>query len=86
LGFGRPNAGDNRPIAASEMASLTAAAQLCGNRQEACAGALGLAGDLRSTILNNLDRVKAELKESKQARSDRRRNIGNDLATLIERN
>jgi hypothetical protein len=84
LGFGRPNAGGNPPIAASAMANLPAAAQLCGNRQEACAGALNLAGDLRSTILSNLDRVKAELKESKQARSDRRRNIGNDLAALIK--
>jgi hypothetical protein len=83
LGFGRPSAGGVPPIAASALASLPAAAQLCGSRQEACAHGLDLAGDLRSTILSNLDRVKAELKESKQARSDRRRNIGNDLIALI---
>lgn len=86
LGFGRPGAGGNPPIQVSEWATLPAAAQLCGNRQVTCAGALDLAGDLRSTILTNLDRVKAELKESKQARSDQRRNIGNDLAALIENN
>ena len=85
LGFGRPSAGGN-PVQVSDWANLPAAAQACGNRQEACAGALGLAGDLRSTILSNLDRVKAELKASKQARSDRRRNIGNDLTALIENN
>ncbi len=83
LGFGRPGAGGNSPIQVSEWANLPAAAQLCGKRQEACAGALDLAGGLRETILSNLDRVKAELKESQQARSDERRNIGRDLVALI---
>ena len=86
LGFGRPGAGGNPPIQMSEWATSPAAAQICGNRQEACAGALNLAGDLRSTILSNLDRVKAELKDSRQARSDRRRNIGSDLVALIKSN
>jgi hypothetical protein len=86
VGYGRPGAGGIPPIQVSEWATLPAAAKLCGNRQEACAGALGLAGDLRGTILSNLDRVKAELRDSKQARSDRRRNIGNDLVALIENN
>jgi hypothetical protein len=44
---------------------------------------LGLAGGFRETILSNLDRVKAELKESVQARSDQRRHVGSDLAALI---
>ena len=66
-------------------ANLPAAAQICGKRQEgARAGGLALAGDLRNTILINLDRVKAELKQSEQARSDRRRNIGSDLDGLIK--
>jgi hypothetical protein len=83
LGLGRPGAGGNSPIQVSEWASLPAAAQICGSRQEACAGALGLAGGFRETILSNLDRVKAELKESVQARSDQRRHVGSDLAALI---
>jgi hypothetical protein len=86
VGYGRPGAGGTPPIQMSEWATSPAAAQICGDRQAACAGALDLAGDLRSTILSNLDRVKAELKDSKQARSDRRRNIGNDLVALIENN
>ena len=69
----------------SEWASLPAAAKVCGNHQEACAGALNLGGGLRETILSNLDRVKAELKESQQARSDDRRNIGSDLVALIKK-
>jgi hypothetical protein len=84
LGFGRPGAGGIPHIAVSELASLPAAAKLCGSRQEACANGLNLAGDLRSTILSNLDRVKVELKEAHQARSDQRRDIGNDLAALIK--
>ena len=83
VGYGRPGAGGNPPIQVSEWATVPAAAKLCGNNQEACAGALGLAGDLRGTILSNLDRVKAELKASKQARSDRRRNVGSDLVARI---
>ena len=83
LGFGRPGAGGNPPIQVSEWANLPAAARLCGNRQEACAAGLDLAGDLRNTILSNLDRVKAELKVSAQARSDQRRNIGRDLIARI---
>ena len=35
--------------------------------------------------MSNLDRVKAELKESQQARSDDRRNIGSDLVALIKK-
>ena len=85
LGFGRPGAGGNSPIQMSEWATSPAAAQICGNRQEACAGALNLGGGLRETILSNLDRVKAELKESQQARSDDRRNIGSDLVALIKK-
>jgi len=85
LGFGRPNAGGILPIMASQLASLPAGAKLCGNNQEACTRGLDMAGDLRSTILSNLDRVKAELKESKLARSDQRRNIGNDLVALIKK-
>lgn len=85
VGFGRPNAIAIPPIAASQLASLPEAAKLCGNNREACTSGLDLAGDLRSTILSNLGRVKAELKESKLARSDQRRDIGNDLAALIEK-
>ena len=84
LGFGRPSSVDIPAIAVSQLASLPAAARLCGNSQEACARGLDVAGDLRSTILSNLDRVKVELKEAHQARSDHRRDIGNDLAALIK--
>ena len=85
LGFGRPGAAGDSPIQVSEWASLPAAAQVCGKRQEACSGALNLAGGLRETILSNLDRVKAELRESQQTRSDDRRNIGSDLVALIKK-
>jgi hypothetical protein len=85
LGFGRPGAADNPPLQVSEWASLPAAAHVCGIRQEACAGALNLAGGLRETILSNLDRVKAELRESQQTKSDDRRNIGSDLVALIKK-
>ncbi len=86
VGLGRPGAGGILSPKMSEWAdaNLPAAAQICGKRQEACAGGLALAGDLRNTILINLDRVKAELKQSEQARSDRRRNIGSDLVALIK--
>jgi hypothetical protein len=83
LGFGRPGTGGNPPIQMSELATLPAAARLCGNRQEACAAGLDMAGNLRETILSNLDRVKAELKASAQARSDQRRSIGKDLIARI---
>jgi hypothetical protein len=84
LGFGRPSALGIPAIAVSQMASLPAAAKLCGNSQEACARGLDVAGDLRSTIFSNLDRVKVELKEAHLARSGQRRDIGNDLAALIK--
>ena len=87
VGFGRPGAGGFLSPKMSEWAdaNLPAAAQICGNRQEACAGGLALTGDLRNTILSNLERVKAELKQSELARSDHRRNIGNDLVALIKK-
>ena len=87
VGLGRPSAGGIFSPKMSEWAdaNLSAAAQLCGNYQEACAGGLDLAGDLRSMILTNLDRVKAELKESDRARSAQGRNFGSSLAARISR-
>ena len=86
LGFGRPGAAGFLSPKMSEWADagLPAVAQICGKSQQTCAGGLGLADDLRNTILSNLDRVKAELKQSELARSGGRRNIGSDLAARIK--
>ncbi len=80
LGLGRPSTASTPSF---EMSELAGAAQMCGSSQGACATGLNLVGGIRSTILSNLDRVKAELKVSEQARSDQRRTIGSDLVALI---
>lgn len=72
LGYGRP--GGFLPTGMS--ARLPTAAQFCGEGQTACGAGLALADNFRGTILSNLDRVKAELKQSEQARSEHGRNLG----------
>ncbi len=86
LGFGRPGAAGFLSPKVSEWvdASIPAVAQMCGKSQQTCAGGLALADDLRSTLLSNLDRVKAELKQNQLARSGGRRNIGSDLVARIK--
>jgi hypothetical protein len=89
VGLGRPSARGILSPTVSEWAdaNLPAAAQLCGNYQQTCTGGLDLAGDLRSTILNNLERVKAELKESERTRlnAGQGRDFGSSLAARIPR-
>jgi hypothetical protein len=88
VGLGRPSAGGILSPKMGEWAdaNLPAAAQLCGNYQQACAGGLDLAGGIRSTILSNLERVKAELKESERTRlAGQGRDFGSSLAARISR-
>ena len=79
LGFGRPGA--NLSPKLGDWAAAPAAAQLCANDHQACANGLDLIGDLRGTLLSNLERVKSELKHSEQARDGHRR----DFLTLAAR-
>ena len=75
LGFGRPNAAGFLPTKMPDWMSETVrAGGVCGERR--CAGGPIIADDLRSTILSNLDRVKAELKQSHQAGKSERSDLG----------
>ena len=65
LGFGRPNAAGFLPSKMPDWMSGTVQA-----------GGPIIADDLRSTILSNLDRVKAELKQSHQAGKSERSDLG----------
>lgn len=83
LGLGRPSLEGLLPVKAPDWLSASVPARACEDTQGTCVGGLVLADDLRSTILSNLDRVKAELKESEQARADQRRKIGTDVAARV---
>jgi len=79
LGFGRP--GGTLSPKLGDWAAAPLAAQLCGKDHHACADGFDLVGDLRGTLLSNLERVKSELKQSEQARDGHRR----DFLTLAAR-
>ena len=75
LGFGRPNTAGLLPTKMPDWISGSVQESgICGDRL--CAGGPIIAGDLRSTILSNLDRVKAELKESDPAGKSERSDLG----------
>ena len=67
LGYGRPGA-TGLPL--PKIAGWTPAdvpQKLCEGRVAVCADELNLAGDFRGAILNSLDRVRSDLRQSAQA-------------------
>ena len=75
LGFGRPNAVGVLPTKMPDwMSGPAQVSGVCGDR--GCAAGPIITGDLRSTILSNLDRVRAELKESDRAGKSERSDLG----------
>ncbi|MDE1938675.1 MAG: hypothetical protein KGI68_06625 [Alphaproteobacteria bacterium] len=83
LGLGRPSLEGLLPAKTPDWLSASVPTRACEDPQGTCVGGLVLADDLRSTILTNLDRVKAELKESELARADQRRSAGTGLAARL---
>ena len=83
LGFGRPGAEVLPPTKSAGWtpADIMAPGPSCAGGQALCASGPMLAGDLRNTILSNLDRVKTDLKQSAQGRleSGRQSQIGGRL-------
>ena len=76
VGYGRPNTAGFLPTKVPDwMSGPVQASAVCGDR--GCAGGPIITGDLRSTILSNLDRVKAELKQTHQAGKSERSDLGN---------
>ena len=76
LGFGRPG------VSTPKLGDWDAApAQLCANGHGPCIEGADLIGDLRGTLLSNIERVKQELRQSEQARDGHRR----DVLTLASR-
>ncbi len=83
LGYGRPGLTGLAPPKPADWASVKLPAKLCADNPQVCAGAMTVGFDLKGTILNNIDRVKGELKAREQARSEDGRNTKDDLAALI---
>jgi hypothetical protein len=86
LGFGRPSAEGFLPTKATD-GRLAVATLICKENPAACANGLQWTDDLRSTILNNLERVKADLKQSRRAELEvgRRSEIGGGVVARFLR-
>jgi hypothetical protein len=84
LGFGRPDATGLPLPKLAGWTPVIAPGKICEGREAVCTGGLSLAADFRGALLSNLERVKADLRQSAQARREAGHNdeIGGLLARL----